>query len=128
VFKTNAAGKLSATKAYPVGISIAGPFGIALAAVGPECSSTELTAGSIRCPPSSCSRVDELVGDCPTGMGYPTGMMADPSGHFFCVVNRNSSAVTQFTIAKTNGVALFPAVRSSQRTRSTRRAIRSTSR
>jgi DNA-binding beta-propeller fold protein YncE len=36
VFKITAAGKLNATKTYRVGISTAGPFGIALAAVGPE--------------------------------------------------------------------------------------------
>jgi 6-phosphogluconolactonase len=111
VFKTTADGKLSATKTYHVGISTAGPFGIALAAVGPDVfvytanrgvdtvSSLIVKSGGL-----------ELVGECPTGMGYPTGMMADPSGHFFYVVNRDASTVTQFTIAETNGVALFPAV------------------
>jgi 6-phosphogluconolactonase (cycloisomerase 2 family) len=42
-------------------------------------------------------------------MGYSTGMMADPSGPFLYVVNRNASTVARFTIAETNGVALFPA-------------------
>lgn len=109
VFKTTAAGKLSATTTYRVGISTAGPFGIALAAVGPEVfvytanrgvdtvSSLVVKSGGLK-----------LVGECPTGMGYPTGMMADPSGHFLYVVNRDASTVAQFAIGATKGVALIP--------------------
>jgi DNA-binding beta-propeller fold protein YncE len=49
------------------------------------------------------------VGECPTGMGNPTGMVADPTGRNLYVVNRDASTVAQFAIAATNGVALIPA-------------------
>jgi 6-phosphogluconolactonase len=111
VAKPAADGKLSVTKTFHVGISTSGPFGIALASVGPSVfvytgnRVTDTVSSLVVKPDSSL----EIVGECPTGMGYPTGMVADPSRHNLYVVSRNVSTVSQFAIAETDGVALFPA-------------------
>ncbi len=111
VAKPAADGKLSVTKTFHVGISTSGPFGIALASVGPSVfiytgnRVTDTVSTLVVKPDSSL----EIVGECPTGMGYPMGMVADPSRHNLYVVSRNVSTVSQFAIAETDGVALFPA-------------------
>lgn len=104
-------GKLSVTKTYHVGISTSGPFGISLASVGPKVflytgNRGSDTVSSLAVKPDTSL---EIVGECPTGMGYPTGMVADPGGRNLYVVSRDVSTVTQFAIADTDGVALYPA-------------------
>ena len=109
VTKPAADGRLSVTKTYHVGISTSGPFGIALAATGPNVfvytsNIVGDTVSSFAVKPDGL----DLIGECPTGMGNPTGMVADPAGHNLYVVNRNASTVAQFAIGETNGVALIP--------------------
>ena len=103
-------GKLSVTKTYHVGISTAGPVGIALAAMGPNVFvyTANLVSDTVSSFAVKPDKMD-LVGECPTGMGNPTGMVADPSGRNLYVVNRDASTVAQFAIGETNGVALIPA-------------------
>ena len=103
-------GKLSVTETYHVGISTAGPFGIALAAMGPNVFvyTANLVSDTISSFVVQPDKMD-LVGECPTGMGNPTGMVADPTGRNLYVVNRDASTVAQFAIAATNGIALIPA-------------------
>ena len=103
-------GKLSLTKTYRVGISTSGPFGIALAAMGQNvfvytANLVSDTVSSLAVKPDKT----DLVGECPTGMGNPTGMVVDPTGRNLYVVNRDASTVAQFSLAETNGVALIPA-------------------
>jgi DNA-binding beta-propeller fold protein YncE len=110
VARPAADGKLSVTKTYHVGISTAGPFGIALAAMGQNvfvytANIVGDTVSSLAVKPDGL----DLVGECPTGMGSPTGMVTDPAGRNLYVVNRNASTVAQFAIGETNGVALIPA-------------------
>jgi DNA-binding beta-propeller fold protein YncE len=103
-------GRLTVTETDHVGITTAAPIGIALATVGP--TAFVYTANVVSDTVSSFEVKPEkvnLVGECPTGMGGPTGMVADPAGHNLYVVNRNASTVAQFAIAQTNGVALIPA-------------------
>jgi 6-phosphogluconolactonase len=111
VAKPAADGKLSVTKTYHVGISTSGPFGIALAAMGPNVFvyTANLVGDTVSSLAVKADGLD-LVGECPTGMGSPTGMVTDPGGRNLYVVNRNASTVAQFAIAETNGVALIPAV------------------
>jgi DNA-binding beta-propeller fold protein YncE len=109
VARPAADGKLSVTKTYHVGISTSGPFGIALAAMGQNvfiytANVVGDTVSSLAVKPDGL----DLVGECPTGMGDPTGMVADPGGRNLYVVNRNSSTVAQFAIGETSGVALIP--------------------
>ncbi len=109
VARPAADGKLSVTKTYHVGISTSGPFGIALAAMGRNvfvytANVEGDTVSSLAVKPDGL----DLVGECPTGMGNPTGMVADPAGRNLYVVNRNASTVAQFAIGETNGVALVP--------------------
>jgi DNA-binding beta-propeller fold protein YncE len=104
-------GSLSVTKTYHVGISTSGPFGIAAAGVGAKVvvytgNRGGDTVSSLVVKPDASL---EIVGECPTGLGYPTGMVADPAAHNLYVVSRNSPTVTQFAIAETDGVAIFPA-------------------
>lgn len=103
-------GKLSVTETDHVGISTAGPFGIALAAMGPNVFvyTANLVSDTISSFVVQPDKMD-LVGECPTGMGNPTGMVADPTGRNLYVVNRDASTVAQFAIAATNGIALIPA-------------------
>lgn len=103
-------GKLSVTQTYHVGISTSGPFGIALAAMGPNVFvyTANLVSDTVSSFAVKPDKMD-LVGECPTGMGNPTGMVADPTGRNLYVVNRDASTVAQFAIAATNGVALIPA-------------------
>ena len=109
VARPDADGKLSVVKAYHVGISTSGPFGITLAAMGQNVF--VYTANIVGDTVSSLTVVRDgldLVGECPTGMGDPIGMVVDPAGRNLYVVNRNASTVAQFAIAETNGVALTP--------------------
>jgi DNA-binding beta-propeller fold protein YncE len=103
-------GKLSLTKTYRVGISTAGPFGIALAAMGQNVFvyTANLGSDTVSSLAVKPDKID-LVGECPTGMGNPTGMVVDPTGRNLYVVNRDASTVAQFALAATNGVALAPA-------------------
>jgi 6-phosphogluconolactonase len=103
-------GKLSITETDHVGISTAGPLGIALAAMGPNVFvyTANLVSDTISSFVVQPDKMD-LVGECPTGMGNPTGMVADPTGRNLYVVNRDASTVAQFAIAATNGIALIPA-------------------
>jgi DNA-binding beta-propeller fold protein YncE len=103
-------GKLSVIETDHVGISTAGPFGIALAAMGPNVFvyTANLVSDTISSFVVQPDKMD-LVGECPTGMGNPTGMVADPTGRNLYVVNRDASTVAQFAIAATNGIALIPA-------------------
>jgi 6-phosphogluconolactonase len=103
-------GKLSLTKTYRVGISTSGPFGIALAAMGQNvfvytANLVSDTVSSLAVKPDKL----DLAGECPTGMGNPTGMVVDPTGRNLYVVNRDASTVAQFSLSETNGVALIPA-------------------
>ncbi len=103
-------GKLSVTATYHVGISTSGPVGIALAAMGSKvfvytANLVSDTVSSLAVMPNSM----DLVGECPTGMGNPTGMVTDPGGHNLYVVNRDASTVAQFAIGAAKGVALIPA-------------------
>ncbi len=103
-------GRLDVTKTYHVGISSSGPFSIALAAMGPNVF--VYTANLVSDTVSSLavkSGALELVGECPTGLGYPMGMVADPGGRELYVVNRDASTVARFAIGETNGVTLIPA-------------------
>ena len=102
-------GKLSVTNTYHVGISTSGPFGVALAAVGPKMfvytgNRGSDTVSTLEVKPGGL----EIVGECPTGMGYPTGMVTDSSGHLLYVVDRDASTVTQFALADSDGIAIFP--------------------
>jgi DNA-binding beta-propeller fold protein YncE len=104
-------GKLSVTKTYHVGISTSGPFGIVVASVGPNVfvytgNRGSDTVSTLTVKPDASL---EIVGECPTGLGYPTGMVADPSRRNLYVVSRNAATVSQFQIAETDGVALYPA-------------------
>lgn len=103
-------GRLSVTATYRVGISTAGPFGIEVTAVGPKVFIYTANRGSDTVS-SIAVKSDglDVVGESPTGMGYPTGMAADPGGRNLYVVNRDASTVAQFAIADTNGAALVPA-------------------
>jgi DNA-binding beta-propeller fold protein YncE len=103
-------GKLSVIQTPHVGISTSGPFGIALAAMGPNVFvyTANLVSDTVSSLVVKPDKMD-LVGECPTGMGNPTGMVADPTGHNLYVVNRDASTVAQFAIGATNGVALIPA-------------------
>jgi DNA-binding beta-propeller fold protein YncE len=103
-------GKLSVTTTYHVGISTSGPFGIEVAAVGPKVFVYTANRGSDTVSSLAArSNALDLVGECPTGMGYPTGMVVDPGGRNLYVVNRDASTVAQFAIAESKGVALIPA-------------------
>jgi 6-phosphogluconolactonase len=109
VARPAADGKLSVTKTYHVGISTSGPFGIALAELGQSVFVyTANVAGDTVSSLAVKSDGLDLVGECPTGMGDPTGMVADPAGRNLYVVNRSASTVAQFAIGETNGVALIP--------------------
>jgi DNA-binding beta-propeller fold protein YncE len=103
-------GHLAVTKTFHVGISTAGPFAITGATVGPNvflytANQVADTVSSLVVKPDGL----DLVGESPTGMGFPTGMAADAGGRNLYVVNREASTVTQFAIAQTNGIALTPA-------------------
>jgi DNA-binding beta-propeller fold protein YncE len=103
-------GRLNVTATYHVGISTAGPLGIEVIAVGPNvfiytANRGSDTVSSIAVKPGGL----DLMGECPTGMGDPTGMVADPGGRNLYVVNRNASTVAQFAIGNAKGVALIPA-------------------
>jgi DNA-binding beta-propeller fold protein YncE len=103
-------GRLSVTATSRAGISTAGPFGIEVTTVGPKVFIYTANRGSDTVS-SIAVKSDglDVVGECPTGMGYPTGMVADPGGHNLYVVNRDASTVAQFAIADANGAALIPA-------------------
>ena len=103
-------GRLRVTKTFHVGISTSGPFGITAVAVGPgvfvyTANLAGDTVSSLAVRPDGL----DLVGESPTGMGFPIGMAADPGGLNLYVVNRDAATVAQFAIAKTSGVALVPA-------------------
>jgi len=60
-----------------------GPFGIAAAGVGAKVvvytgNRGGDTVSSLVVKPDASL---EIVGECPTGLGYPTGMVADPAAH-----------------------------------------------
>jgi 6-phosphogluconolactonase len=102
-------GRLSVTNSYRVGMSTSGPFGIALAAMGRSvfiytANVKNDTVSSLAVKPDGL----DLVGECPTGMGGPTGMVTDPGGRNLYVVDRVASTVMQFAIGQTHGVALIP--------------------
>ncbi|HEY2525059.1 MAG TPA: beta-propeller fold lactonase family protein [Candidatus Binataceae bacterium] len=103
-------GRLSVTKAVHVGVSTSGPFAIAAVAVGPR---VFIYTGNLGIDTVSSLVVKpdglEHVADCPTGMGYPTGMAIDGSGRNLYVVNRNASTVARFALAESGGIALIPA-------------------
>ena len=103
-------GHLTVTRTFHVGISTAGPFAIIAAAVGPNvflytANQVADTVSSLVVKPDGL----DLIGESPTGMGFPTGMAADAGGRNLYVVNRDASTVAQFAIAETNGIALTPA-------------------
>jgi len=110
VVKADEDGRPRVTQTAHVGISTAGPFGIALAAMGPNVFvyTANLVSDTVSSFAVKPDKMD-LVGECPTGMGNPTGMVADPTGRNLYVVNRDASTVAQFAIAATNGIALIPA-------------------
>ena len=103
-------GRLIVTGAFHVGVSTSGPFAIAALEVGPRVFIYTGNLG-VDTVSSLVVKPDGLdhVADCPTGMGYPTGMATDGSGRNLYVVNRNSSTVARFAISETGGVALIPA-------------------
>ena len=103
-------GHLTVTRTFHVGISTAGPFAITAATVGQNvflytANQVADTVSSLVVKPDGL----DLVGESPTGMGFPTGMATDAGGRNLYVVNREASTVTQFAIAQTNGIALTPA-------------------
>jgi 6-phosphogluconolactonase len=110
VVKADEDGRLRVTQTAHVGISTAGPFGIALATMGPNVFvyTANLVSDTVSSFAVGPDKMD-LVGECPTGMGNPTGMVADPTGRNLYVVNRDASTVAQFAIGATNGIALIPA-------------------
>jgi DNA-binding beta-propeller fold protein YncE len=102
-------GRLSVTNSYRVGMSTSEPFGIALAMMGGSvfiytANVESDTVSSLAVKPDGL----DLVGECPTGMGGPTGMVTDPGGRNLYVVDRVASTVMQFAIDQTHGVALTP--------------------
>ena len=103
-------GKLNVTNTYRAGISTAAPFGIAVAAIGAKVfiytgNRGSDTVSSFAVKPNLL----DLSGECPTGLGYPTGMIVDPEGRNLYVVNRNAATVVQFAIAESKGATLVPA-------------------
>ena len=110
VARASADGKLHAIHTYRAGISTAAPFNIAAATVG---STVFVYTGNRGSDTVSSFAVKpdllDLVGECPTGLGYPTGMTMDPEGRNLYVVNRNAATVVQFAVAENKGATLVPA-------------------
>jgi DNA-binding beta-propeller fold protein YncE len=111
VFKVGADGKLAFQKSHAVGVTTAEPFGIALATAGEK---QFAYTGNRSIDTVSYFVVKQgamtLVGQSPTGLGGPSGMLVDPSGHFLYVVNRDAATVAQFNIAPArNGAAALSA-------------------
>ncbi len=108
VFKAGVGGKLDFTKTCLVGVSTADPFGIALATAG--ASKFVYTGNRAVDTVSYFLRQDgapALEGQSATGLGGPTGMVADPAGHFLYVVNRDAATVAQFAIVVAHHGGLF---------------------
>jgi 6-phosphogluconolactonase (cycloisomerase 2 family) len=110
VARTSADGRLDVTHSYRAGISTATPFGIAVARVD---STVFVYTGNRGSDTVATFAVKpdllDLVGECPTGLGYPTGMTMDPEGRNLYVVNRNAATVVQFAVAESKGATLVPA-------------------
>ncbi len=110
VARASADGKLNVIHTYRAGISTAAPFGVAAATVD---SAVFVYTGNRGSDTVSTFAVKsdllDLVGECPTGLGYPTGMTMDPEGHNLYVVNRNTATVVQFAVAESKGATLVPA-------------------
>jgi 6-phosphogluconolactonase len=98
-FKVVADGKLEFQKAYPVGVTTADPYGIALATsrVGQFVYTGNRAIDTVSYFATK-QGVLTLVGQSMTGLGGPTGMAVDPTGHFLYVVNRDAATVAQFAI------------------------------
>ncbi|HZO81593.1 MAG TPA: beta-propeller fold lactonase family protein [Candidatus Binataceae bacterium] len=111
VFKAGADGKLEFQKSYAVGVSTAEPMAITLAeAGGREFAYT----GNRSIDTVSYFMIQHgvmtLVGQSPTGLGGPSGMVVDPSGRYLYVVNRDAATVAQFNIVPSrNGAAMLNA-------------------
>jgi 6-phosphogluconolactonase len=108
-FKIAADGKLEFQKTYAVGVTTAEPFGIALATSG---AAQFAYTGNRAIDTVSYFVLNQgvltLVGQSPTGLGGPTGMLVDPTGHFLYVVNRDAATVAQFAIVSVrNGSAVL---------------------
>lgn len=108
VFKAGADGKLDLIKTYPVGVSTADPFGIALATSGANkfAFTANRAVDTVSCFVLQAS-ASVLSGQSGTGLGGPTGMAADSGGHFLYVVNRDAATVAQFAIGVPQGGAMF---------------------
>ncbi len=110
VARASADGKLNVTHTYRAGISTAAPFNIAVATVD---STVFVYTGNRGSDTVSTFAVKpgllDLVGECPTGLGYPTGMTMDPQGRNLYVVNRDAGTVVQFAVAESKGATLVPA-------------------
>lgn len=106
-FKTSGGGKLDFIGTSDVGTSTAEPFATALARSG---ASEFAYTGNRSVDTVSYFVVKDgaltLVGQSPTGLGGPSGMIADPSGRFLYVVNRDAATVAQFTILGARSGAL----------------------
>lgn len=110
-FKVGAGGKLAFQKNYPVGVTTAEPWGIALATT-PAMQFVYTGNRSIDTVSYFVVKqgVMTLVGQSPTGLGGPSGMAVDPSNHFLYVVNRDAATVAQFNIVPLrNGAAVLGA-------------------
>jgi len=108
-FKIAVDGRLEFQNAYRVGVATAEPYGIAVATSGAgQFAYTGNRAIDTVSYFAMKHGVLTLVGQSPTGLGGPTGMTVDPTGHFLYVVNRDAATVAQFAIVPvSNGSALL---------------------
>jgi 6-phosphogluconolactonase (cycloisomerase 2 family) len=108
-FRIAADGRLEFQKSYRVGVTSADPFGIAVATSG---AGQFVFTGNRGIDTVSYFVMKQgvltIVGHSETGFRGPTGMMADPTGHFLYVVNRDSATVAQFAIVPPSEGWAFP--------------------
>lgn len=110
VLRASLNGKLDDARKYRIGISTAGPFAIVLKTIGPNLfvytgNRGSDTVSSLVVKPGKL----EVVGESPTGLGDPVGLMTDPVGRNLYVVNRDASTVARFAIGPASGATLVPA-------------------
>jgi DNA-binding beta-propeller fold protein YncE len=99
VFKIEADGRLDFQNSYPIGERTGKPYGIALATAGHSefAYTTNRAIGTVSYLVVKRG-VMTFVDQTPSGMGSPTGIAVDPSGHFLYVVDSEASTVAQFDI------------------------------
>lgn len=111
VFKIGTDGRLDFQKTYPIGESTGKPYGIAVTTAGPNefAYTTNRAIGTVSYFVVKHG-VMTFLDQTPSGLGSPSGIVADPTGHFLYVVDSEASTVAQFDIlGSRHGIAVLRA-------------------